>query len=98
MSIIEKLIEKDIPCKFQGIIDIIGKDKFLELLDKEGGKKIYLPQKENFELHVISRLVYEEHLNGSTVTELSDKNNSQVHQEASYRGGLKVSLFSYTGK
>ena len=73
MSIIEKLIEKDIPCKFQGIIDIIGKDKFLELLDKEGGKKIYLPQKENFELHVISRLVYEEHLNGSTVTELSDK-------------------------
>lgn len=73
MDIIENLKRGDIPDKFQNIIDIIGEDKFIELLDKEGGKKIYLPQKESFKLHIISRLVYEEYIQGCGVADLASK-------------------------
>ena len=73
LDIIKSLKREDIPDKYQGIIDIIGKEKFIELLDREGGKKIYLPQKESFKLNIISRLVYEEYIGGCGVADLADK-------------------------
>lgn len=73
MDIIKSLKREDIPDKYQCIIDIIGQEKFIELLDREGGKKIYLPQKESFKLNIISRLVYEEYIGGCGVADLANK-------------------------
>ena len=98
MDIIESLTREDIPDKYQGIIDIIGQEKFIELLDREGGKKIYLPQKESFKLNIISRLVYEEYIGGCGVADLANKymldgsHSKKIHKETC-KGSLKGFLF-----
>ncbi len=73
MEIEKKIPPEEIPENLKTIMDIVGNEKFMLILDKIGGEKIYLPQKGNFELKVIRRLVYEEASAGKSVAYLSEK-------------------------
>lgn len=84
INIIEHLTEADTSEKLKDLYKIVGKEKFIKLLDKRGGAHLYLPQKENFELRIISRLIYEEYLAGVRTTALADKYSLDVRTVRKY--------------
>lgn len=72
----QKIKQADLPESFQDIVETIGLEATLKLVDLCGGQSLYVPKKESCELQARKRTIYEEWVSGkSTSLQLARKYN-----------------------
>lgn len=70
----------DIPERYQGIVEIVGIEKFAELSNYAMGDEIYFPKVENIVAPARNRRIRKEYRSGSSDKELSTKYNLTIKQ------------------
>ncbi len=68
----EELIRANVPEPYKSYIDVLGLEKFQKLIEKYGGRKIYVPKPGIFERIVIDHKIRTEY-NGKNISDLSRK-------------------------
>lgn len=67
---IKYLSKEDIPEFLQGLVDIMGIEAFIRLIEEYGGTSIYIPNEKSILKPIRNRLI-KKHFNGNNYKELS---------------------------
>lgn len=71
---------EDIPERYQGIVEIVGIEKFAELSNYAMGDEIYFPKVENIVSPARNRRIRKEYKNGLSCEKLAKKYNLTIKQ------------------